>query len=54
MFTPPKANVKEHHEYNGVTIRRFSRDFDQGKVIEFLISKGLPADKPQTQWSGSD
>ena len=44
-FTPSKVNVNEDQNYNGVTIRQFAKNFDQGKVMEFLLSNGLPENK---------
>jgi hypothetical protein len=45
QFTPVKVQPIDEEKYAGVSIRQFPKDTDQGDIIDFLCSNGLPEDK---------
>ena len=47
FFTPPKVPTGDGEKYAGVCIKQFPKDTDQGEVVEFLCSNGLPEDKKE-------
>ena len=40
-FTPPKK-VAEPEKYSGVNIKQFPKETDNGDIMEYLVSSGLP------------
>ena len=45
QFTPPKVQAFPLENFTGVSIKRFPRDIDNGDILEFLLTNGLPEDK---------
>ena len=43
-FTPHKAPISNENLDTGISIRKFSKDADQGEIIDFIIENGLPED----------
>ena len=46
-FTPPKVQSFPLEKFTGVSIKRFPKDVDNGDILEFLITHGLPEDKKE-------
>ena len=44
-FTPVKAPTEVKDNFNGVTVKQFPKNTDDGDIMEFLVTAGLPEDK---------
>ena len=47
VFTPAKAPSRGEQKFTGVTITRFPKNTDPGKIMEFLCRSTLPEEKKE-------